>query len=331
MKRTFLFPALLLTGMSFTAIAQQAADPQITQKIRTEGMNNSKVMETAFYLTDVSGPRLSNSPGLKRAEEWTVNTLKSYGLQNVKLEPWGKFGKGWEVEKNYSAMTSPYYHAIIATPKAWTPGTNGLVKSEIVIVKADSLSDLDKFKGNLKGKIVIFDNAAALTTSFKPDGNRYTEEELSEMTAPPAERNTNQANTAEMAKRREAFMKMRAMRTQMSEFLLQENVGLLLSSGRGKHGTLFTSNGAPYAEDAKPVAPELEIAAEDYLRLLRLVKAGIKVEFEADIKTRFYDNDTQGYNVIAEIPGTDKKLKDEVVMLGAHIDSWHASTGATDN
>src|SRR5688572_25337036 len=134
MKRTFLFSALLLSGMTFQAIAQETVDAQVTQKIRTEGMDNSKVMQTAFYLTDVSGPRLSNSPGLKRAEEWAVNTLKSYGLQNVKLEPWGKFGRGWEIQKNYSAMTSPYYHSIIASPKAWTPGTNGLVKSDIVIV-----------------------------------------------------------------------------------------------------------------------------------------------------------------------------------------------------
>ena len=331
MKRNFLFSALLIAGMSISAVAQEAVDPQITQKIRTEGMDKSKVMETAFYLTDVSGPRLSNSPGLKRAEEWAVNTLKSYGLQNVKLEPWGKFGKGWEIEKNYSAMTSPYYHAVIASPKAWTPGTNGPVKSEIVIVKADTITDLDKYKGKLKGKVVIFDNAAALTTSFKPDGNRYTEKELEEMVAPPAPRAPNQNNNDDFAARRAAFMRMRAMRAQISDFLLQENVGLLLSSGRGKHGTYFTSNGASYAEDAKPVAPELEMAAEDYLRLLRLVKAGIKVEFEADIKTKFYDKDTQGYNVIAEIPGTDKKLKDEVVMLGAHIDSWHAATGATDN
>lgn len=330
MKKNFILSTLVLSGIAFSTFSQaQEINPEATQKIRNEGLNNSKVMETAFYLTDVSGPRLSNSPGLRRAEEWAVKTLKSYGLQNVKLEPWGTFGKGWEIEKNYSAMTSPYYHSVLATPKAWTPGTNGLVKSEIVIVKADTITDLDKYKGTLKGKVVIFDNAAALNTSFKSDGSRYTDEELKAMEAPQPERNRTQPANA--TAQRANFMRMRALRTQVSEFLLQENVGLILSSGRGIHGTYFTSNGASYAEDAKPVAPELEMAAEDYLRLLRLVKAGIKVEFEADIKTRFYDKDTQGYNVIAEIPGTDKKLKNEVVMLGAHLDSWHASTGATDN
>jgi len=128
-----------------------------------------------------------------------------------------------------------------------------------------------------------------------------------------------------------AFAKLRALRNQLNELLVQEKVGLLLSNGRGSHGTFFTSNGASYAADAKPVAPELEVSQEDYLRILRLVKAGQSVEIEADIQTRFIDNDLQGYNVIAEIPGTDKKLKDQIVMLGGHIDSWHAATGATDN
>ena len=329
MKKSYLFPALLFAGMSFSALAQDAVDPQITQKIRTEGLNNSKVMETAFYLTDVSGPRLSNSPGLKRAEKWAVKTLQSYGLQNVKLESWGNFGKGWEIEKNYSAMTLPYYHAIVASPKAWTPGTNGLVKSDIILLKADSASDLAKYKGTLKGKIVIFDTKSIINTSFKSDGSRYTDEELEKMANPVRE--PSSPNTGITPEQRAAFMKTRAFRTQVSSFLAGENVGLILSNGRGMHGTFFTSNGASYALDAPAVAPELEISAEDYLRLLRLVKAGIRVEFEADIKTKLFTDNPQGYNVIAEIPGTDKKLKDEVVMLGGHLDSWHAGTGATDN
>ncbi|WP_026897653.1 M28 family metallopeptidase [Daejeonella oryzae] len=330
MKKTFILSAVLLSALCSPVWAQtESADAAVTQKIRTEGLNNSKVMETAFYLTDVSGPRLSNSPGLKRAEEWAVKTLQSYGLQNVKLEPWGNFGKGWEIEKNYSAMTSPYYHAIIATPKAWTKSTNGPVKSEIVLLKADSASDLEKYKGNLKGKIVIFDNQSRINTSFKPDGLRYTDEELEKLAAPPVA--AQGGNRTMSADQRAQFMKMRAFRTQVSSFLVEQNVGLILNSGRGNHGTYFTSNGASYAVDAPETAPELEISNEDYLRLLRLIKAGIKVEFEADIKTKFFDNDTKGYNVIAEIPGTDKKLKNEVVMLGGHLDSWHAATGATDN
>ncbi len=329
-KKLLISAALMAAFCNSPGFAQtEKVDSAVTQKIRNEGLNNSKVMETAFYLTDVSGPRLSNSPGLKRAELWAVKTLQSYGLQNVKLEPWGTFGKGWEIEKNYAAMTSPYYHSIIATPKAWTAGTDGLIKSEILILKADSVNDLEQYKGKLKGKIIIFDNQKPIATSFKSDGSRYTDEELDKMVNPEAaEEGSRRTITPEQ---RAAFMKMRAFRNDLNKFLLDEKVGLILSSGRGVHGTYFTSNGASYAMDAAETSPELEVSAEDYLRLLRLIKSGLKVEFEADLKTKFFDQDPQGYNVIAEIPGTDKKLKDEVVMLGAHLDSWHAATGATDN
>ncbi len=149
MKKNLLLSVTLFLGFCGNLLAQDTPDAAITQKIKDEGMNHSKVMQTAFYLTDVSGPRLSNSTGLKNAQNWAVKELKSYGLSNVKLEPWGKFGKGWEVEKNYAAITVPYYHAIIAIPKAWTPGTNGPIKSEVVLIKADTTTNLDLYKGKL--------------------------------------------------------------------------------------------------------------------------------------------------------------------------------------
>lgn len=331
--KIYLLSVSFFIGILSSVFAQQeVVDQAIIQKIRNEGLNNSQVMKTAFYLTDVSGPRLSNSPGLKRAQDWAVNTLKSYGLQNVKLEPWGKFGKGWQVEKSYTAMTAPYYHAIIASPKAWTPGTNGPVKSEIVIIdisKIDTVLQLASYQGKLKGKIVIFDSPTVLTTTFKADGKRYTEEELSALAAPPVD--DGRPGRAFTPEQMAQLRKSRAMRTKIGDFLKAENAALLLSLSRGAHGTLFTTNGASYAEDAAPVLPELEMSSEDYLRILRLIKGGIKVEMEAEIKTQFFTSDLQGYNVIAEIPGTDKDLKDEIVMLGGHLDSWHAATGATDN
>lgn len=331
MKLKLLYTALALTGLTGTALAQETVDQAAVAKIREEGLNHSKAMETAFYLTDVSGPRLANSPGLKRAQAWAVNQLKSWGLSNAKLEPWGKFGKGWEVQKNYAAITVPYYHAIIAIPKAWTPGTNGPIKSEVVLVKADSVADLDKYKGKLAGKIIIFDTKNTLKRSDKPDLERYTDVQLAEMAAakPQArgERRAFDPNSPQMAARR----KMIAMRAAMSKFMVDEKVGLILAQGRGTDGTTFTTNGASYADTAKAVAPELETSGEDFLRILRLVKAGQKVEMEADIKTQFITDDMQGYNVIAEIPGTEKKLKDQVVMIGGHLDSWHGATGATDN
>ena len=330
MKRKLLFSSLLLAGITGSVFAQEAPDAAAIQKIRDEGLNHSKVMETAFYLTDVAGPRLAGSPGLRRAQNWAVNQLKSWGLENAKLEPWGKFGKGWEVQKNYAAITVPYYHAIIAIPKAWTSGTNGPIKSEVILVKADTVTDLDQYKGKLAGKIVIFDTKTKLTRSTKPDLSRYTDDELDEMakaTSQPIQRRAVDRNSPQFI----AMQKARILRVAISNFLQQENVGLILSMARGTDGTVFTTNGASYADTAKAAAPELETSGEDYLRILRLVKAGQKVEMEADIKTQFFTDDLQGYDVVAEIPGTDKKLKDQVVMIGGHLDSWHGATGATDN
>ena len=181
MKIKLLYSCLLLAATTGTAFAQDTPDPAMVQKIREEGLNHSKVMDIAFHLTDVAGPRLSGSPGLKRAQDWAVNELKTWGMVNAKREAWGKFGKGWEIQKNYVAMTAPYYHALIAIPKAWTPGTNGQIKGDVVLVKADTVTDLAKYKGTLKGKIVIFDTKPGVERTFKADGVRYTDEQLDEM------------------------------------------------------------------------------------------------------------------------------------------------------
>jgi hypothetical protein len=331
MKLKLLFSCLLSAGIGAQLSAQETVDPVMVQKIREEGLNHSKVMETAFYLTDVSGPRLSGSPGLKRAQNWAVEQLKTWGIANAKLESWGKFGKGWEVQKNYAAITVPYYHAIIAIPKAWTPGTGGLIKGDIMVVKADSAAELEKYKGKLAGKIVIFDTKPLTERTFKSDAARYTDEELDKMEkatmAPTRQRTAFDPNSPQFA----AMRKQRAFRTMLGTFLQAEKVALILSQGRGTDGTVFTTNGASYADTAKAVAPELETSSEDFQRILRLVNAGKPVQLEADIKTQFFTDDLQGYDVVGEIPGTDKKLKDQVVMIGGHLDSWHAGTGATDN
>jgi carboxypeptidase Q len=141
-------------GFCVSAFAQEKVDMAAVQKIRTEGLDNSKVMDIAFQITDVAGPRLSNSPGLKRAQDWAVKQFNEWGLKNVHLEAWGTFGKGWQVDKYYAATTIPFYKPIIASPKAWTPGTNGPVKSEIMLIKADSLPQLAQYKGKLQGKII---------------------------------------------------------------------------------------------------------------------------------------------------------------------------------
>ncbi|MFD2786818.1 M28 family metallopeptidase [Hymenobacter rubripertinctus] len=320
--------SLMVAG---SAWAQQAtkADPAMLAKIKDEGLNRSRVMETAFYLTDVCGPRLANSAGLARANEWTRKQLTDWGLTNAAVEPWGTFGRGWEVEKSYVAMTAPYYHALIGTPKAWTPGTNGALKKRVVVVKAATAAELDKYQGQLRDKIVLLDMLNPPKTSFEPDARRYSEEELSKMAQYRPEASVGQPADAEerMATRRTLL----ALRTKLADMVVSEGAVAVLSSRGGSDGTFFTSNGAPYATDAKPVLPELEMAPEDQLRLIRLAEAGIAVELEVEVSTRFQSQDLKGYNVVAEIQGSDRKLKKEVVMLGGHLDSWHAATGATDN
>ncbi|WP_324671818.1 M20/M25/M40 family metallo-hydrolase [Hymenobacter sp. GOD-10R] len=331
MKRLVFFSVVCNLAVSSPLLAQQAEkfDQAMIAKIKDEGMNRSKVMETAFYLTDVCGPRLANSEGLQRANQWTKDQLSKWGLVNANVEPWGDFGRGWDVEKSYLAMTKPYYHAMIGAPKAWTPGTNGQVKKQIVYVKAATEADLEKYKGQLRDKIVVTEVTSPPKAGFEPDAKRYTDEDLKKMadaTATPSARPamTDDAMTAYRARI--------ALRGKMAEFLLAEGAVAVLSNPRGgSDGTFFTSNGAPYAADAKPVLPEIETAPEDQLRLIRLVEAGIPVEVEMETKTKFQTQDLKGYNVVAEITGTDKKLKSEVVMLGGHLDSWHAATGATDN
>jgi len=255
--------------------------------------------------------------------------LTSWGLVNAKREAWGKFGKGWEIQKNYAAITVPYYHAIIAIPKAWTPGTGGPVTGDVVVIKADTITDMDKYKGKLQGKIIIFDVKPNVERTFKPDAMRYTDSVLNEMANAKAQgaRPAFNANSPQFAARRRAT----ALRAAITDFLQNEHVALILSQARGTDGTVFTTNGASYADTAKSIPPELETSGEDYQRILRLVKAGIPVKMEADIKTQFFTDDLNGYDVVAEIPGTDKKLKDQVVMIGGHLDSWHGATGATDN
>lgn len=336
-KEKVYMKTLTITGLalcfSLSLSAQEQINTAAVQKIRQEGLENSKVMDIAFQITDVAGPRLSNSPGLKRAQDWAVRQFTSWGLKNVHLEAWGQFGKGWQIDKYYAATTLPYYHAMIGAPKAWTPGTKGAIKSEVILIKADTITDLLPYKGKLAGKIVMFDQVTIqpLQNSYKPDAVRYTDAELAKMAEAAAQPQGQRPRAGAANNMMAQMMKMREVRAAMAGFMQEEQVGLILSYGRGNHGTFFTSNGASYALDAKPVAPELEISAEDYLHILRLLRAGEKVEVEADVRTSFYDQDPQGYNVIAEIPGTDRKLKDEVVMIGGHYDSWHSATGATDN
>lgn len=321
--------ALVFLLVSFKSDNTERADLHTVMLIKNEGFSNSKVMRTLFELTDVNGPRLTGSPGMKNAEQWAKAKLESWGLANAAIEPWGGFGKGWEINKAYVAMTVPYYQQLIAVPRAWTPGTDGLLKGSAVLVKIETMNDMAQYTGKLRGKIVVMWAGNSDTKpNFNADASRVSDADLAKMSMDPhsEEGTTNLSQVTKPAPKNFA-----APRASIDSFFMAEGATAVLSGGRGTMGTVFTSNGSPRAWDAKPVLPELEMGSEHIGRLQRLLEAGQDVALEIDTKTTFYMTDSIENNVVAEIPGTDPKLKDELVMLGGHMDSWHASTGTTDN
>lgn len=315
-------------------VAQEKVDLEVINKIKTEGLERSQVMETLSWMTDVIGPRLTGSPQLKAANEWTKNKMAEWGLQNAHLEAWGPFGRGWSLTRLSVQMVEPQYSPLIAYPKAWTPGTSGMVKGNVVLAEVKTAGDLEKYRGKLKGAIVFTAPARDVKAQFKAQGERLSDEELLKLanadTPGGAQGNRNYS---EDALRR--FREMRELSQKMDEFFRAEGPAVIVepsrpgANGMGDGGTIFVQSGGPREKDAPQAFPSLVMAAEHYNRIVRMVQKGVAVSLEVEIGAQFHDNDMMAYNTIAEIPGTDKK--DEVVMLGGHLDSWHAGTGATDN
>lgn len=341
MRRTFRAVCLAALALPVGVMAQEKVDEAMMKKIREEGLNRSKVMEIAFNLTDKSGSRLTNSAGYNRAANYAIEALKSWGITNGKLDPWGEFGKGWELEKAYVAMTAPYYKPLMAWPKTWTAGTKGQKSGEILVVDLKDSATVMKYKGKLKGKILVPDQLNEYKHSFKPDAVRYTDEELAKMAnaAPPAQGpggpGGQTGDTAQMRRMREQM----AARTSgqralniLKQLAVEEGAVAMLSTNIRNHdGTIFAQGGGAYKGTDPENFLDMVLGIEDYNSILRLAKSGTPVKMDVDVKTSFQTKDLNGYNVIAEIPGTDPALKDEIVMIGAHLDSWQAGTGATDN
>ena len=313
-----------------TRFKYEKADLDAIESIKQEGLKNSKVMNYAFKLTDVSGPRLTGSPGFMTAANWAKDELTRMGLVNANLEPWGDFGKGWQQEHCYVAMTSPYYIPFIAVPRAWTGSTpdKKLFTGDIILIKAKDSAELMKYAGTLKDKIVMTWSTAKLKPSFEPDGERYADSTLAKMIPGSVSGTAQRGDSAQRAARMNSF----AFQRKVTDFLVKEKPALILSmNANGNDGTVFVSGGGQYGKDAEEGPAMVMLSSDDYLRVQRLVESGINVKMEADVRTRFFTDDLKGYNVIAEIPGSDPLLKEEIVMLGGHLDSWHAATGATDN
>ena len=290
-------------------------------------------------LTDLNGNRLANSPGYAKAANYAKNKLTEWGVQNATLDPWGEFGKGWDLEKMYFAMTAPYYKPMMVYPKTWTKGTKGLKSAEVLLVDIKDSLAVMAYKGKLKGKIILPDMSYDYVQSFKADAQRYTDDQLAKMAeakGAPGQQQRQPRDTAVMRRMREQMQRggFGAMRflTMLKTMAVEEGaVAMVSTSLRNHDGTVFAQGGGAYKGGDPENFLDMAMGVEDYNTLLRIAKSGTAVKVDTEVKTKFYADDLQGYNVIAEIPGTDPALKDEVVMIGAHLDSWQAGTGATDN
>ncbi|MDB5279904.1 MAG: family metallo-hydrolase [Ferruginibacter sp.] len=321
MKKWIAFTAMLYTVN--IAIAQEIVDTAMMQKIKAEEKNNSQIVMIAHNLTDVIGPRLTNSPGYNRALDWVTATCKKWGLQNAGREAWGEFGKGWSNEQATLAMKLPYYENIIAYPVPWCKSTGKPIKSELIMLDELDSASIDKAGASLKGKIVMIKPSTNnIPDAFKPYATRYADTALNNL--PDDYMITRQ--------QLEQYLPMIKKDYYTTLYLAKKGVaGLVLSSRGNRDGTVFVDGGAGYAKGFEAALPTMKISREDYLKMMRLLQDHKKVEVEMNVQNTFYNKDLTGYNVVAEIPGTDPTLKSEVVMLGGHLDSWAGGTGATDN
>ncbi|CAN5301619.1 M28 family metallopeptidase [soil metagenome] len=307
--------------LSAAPVMAQPVDRVAVNGILDQGLNHSEVMQTAAYLTDRIGGRMTNSPQMRQAEQWTQDQFRAWGLSNVHTEGFA-FGRGWSVVRSSARMTAPRTLDLRAIPIAWTPGTNGVISGPVVVATIRTAGDFDAWRGKLRGKMVMITRP---DTGSEPDEapfHRLTDEELTDDTAyvlprtdPSAAERAARSGRAEFAMRLDAF--------------LQEEGALALVRMSARDGGLLHGTGYTYQVGATPQTPGVELAAEDYRRLARLALTDAPPTLELTSEVQFHDEDVNAYNVFAEIPGSDRS--GEYVMAGGHLDSWAVSDGASDN
>jgi len=328
-------------GEGFTQPSYELPQPQretldynMYQRIRIEGLAHSHVMEYASALDDGIGPRLTGSANLKRANEWTRDQLTAMGCSNAHLEDWGEFGMGWQQLNTWVRMTSPDTAVFIAQAGPWSPATNGAITAPAVWIDVQDEKDLEKYRGKLAGKIVLWGAMRKVPPVDKPLWTYLDDAELKELTQYPL-KFPSQDFIQRLLKRRE-------LRQKLGQFLADEHALAVIMPSRDGHdgggsgGTIFDDNGVglnvePYKREHANPLPVVVMAIENYGRVYRLLRAHVPVTLETNVDTKFTGDHEHGYDTIAEIPGTDPKLKEELVMLGGHLDSWTSGTGATDN
>ena len=315
-------------------------DLTMYSRIRTEGFSHGKVMQFGAALADGIGPRLTGSPNMAKANAWTRDTLTAIGLQNAHFEDWGEFGMGWQQINTWARMVSPDPEPLWMQAAPWSPATNGPVSGEIVYVDL-ATADLDKLKGTLKGKIVLLGAMRPTPDITEPLFHRYTDEELKEMESYPNAGGRRGAPAVNFAQLMADRTRLAALRTRALKMMVDEGVAAIITPSRdggdgGGTGIIFDDNGANLARNAQVkdnavTIPNAVMMIEHYNRLARMAQAHVPVTVEVNIEAKFTGDHEHGFDTVAEIPGSDPKLKDQVVMVGGHLDSWISGTGATDN
>ena len=306
---------------------QEKIDIDAINKIKDEGFKRSQVMDMMSWLTDVYGPRLTGSPITKKAGDWTLEQFRKWGLANPRYENWGPFGRGWVNDRMFAQVTSPVAFPVIAYPGAWTVGTTGPITSDVVLVPntVDTPEEFAPFRGKLKGKIVMSAPAPTIDALWNAPATRYTREQLDAMSNPYPVQRGGRGGQPQFGQQGGG----QRPTLNLQQCFIEEGVAAVLSPGRGNGGTVFPGGNGSRAVDAPRSVPQISLAGEQYGRIQRILQKGLPVRMDLDVRNTFYSSDLNSFNILADIPGTDKA--DEVVMLGAHFDSWHTGTGATDN
>ncbi len=325
--------ALPLAAQQAPQVVQERVDLSVLQRIRDEGLNRSHVDSLAEYLTDFIGPRLTGSGGMKRANEWTAQTFRDWGLANVQIEPWDStFGRGWERVAFAGRMVEPFIQPLSAQALAWSGSTRGTVTCPVVLLDVQDTTQLAQYEGKLKGACVLRGAPRDIPPEFAPIVRRFDADSLLAPPAPPRAPQGPQANLTP-EQRAERFRQMRAVAARVGSWLRAQQPAVILQPSNWTYNVLLVQGGpeaGPVRDSAgfEPL-PALAVSHEQYGEMYRNVKAGRPVRLEVSIQNRILAQDLNAYNTIAEIPGGDKA--GEVVMVGAHLDSWHGGTGATDN
>ncbi|HUM01398.1 MAG TPA: M20/M25/M40 family metallo-hydrolase [Thermoanaerobaculia bacterium] len=317
-----------LVALPAPAAPPENVDLEMVTRIRDEAFNRSKAAETLSKLCDGMGPRLTGSPDYRKAAEWARDQMTAIGLSNVKIESFAPFGRGWILEAASVRMVAPAVAILPGLPKAWTPGTDGPKKGKAVLGKLETAEDLEKWKGKLEGKILLLGDPPEARPHDKGDVSRYDDKELAEIWKYEPGGGRYRRSPAD----RERMIRQREFRKKLDEFLRTEKVLAVLEPSRGDYGTIFVQGGGSWKPNEPVPPPTVVLGAEAYGRVARILERKGDVELEVDVQARFTDEDPlAASNVFGEIPGTDRTRKDEIVLIGAHLDSWHGGTGATDD